>query len=139
MPPTTCGPIYAEELSYYTGGDDALVRVYAAGFVHGQAEKVYLGACRAAMFRPSEKWRSMMDAVVHDAARRYGLLVIPKVGSQSEFWICRAKYERDVIRMAASEEDSAAWHKRRAWLCGVPDSEVDVEFHLREGAKEVCD
>ena len=43
-PKTTCGTIYRDALFQYTHGDPEKVRIFAAGFVHGQGEKIYLGA-----------------------------------------------------------------------------------------------
>ncbi len=89
-----------EAINKYAGDDSEKIRIFAAGFVSGQAEKVYLGACRAAMFRPSQD--------------RYGML--------------------NVVT-----EDSRDWHHQRALLCGIPNEEVDYEFHIRAGHGERCD
>ena len=69
----TCGPLYRDGLGEFTDMDPDLILVFAAGFASGQAEKIYLGACQAAMFRPSEeRWDAVMEIVVK-VRDRYGL------------------------------------------------------------------
>lgn len=77
---TTCGPMYKAGLSQFAGDDPDKIRIFAAGFVSGQCEKVYLGACRAAMFRPSLERSAMLLEVVHDMGQRYGLNVVYPIG-----------------------------------------------------------
>lgn len=128
MTKPTCGPMYKEAIEKY-GTTDAEAHAFAAGFVSGQAEKVYLGACRAAMFRPSQDRLAMILEIVSDVVRRYDLCYIAGVGSKNEVWICRRKWARDVQDLHYIKEDSPAWHEKRAWLCGIPGDEVDVAFH----------
>lgn len=127
-----------EALEKY-GATDAEQKAFAAGFVSGQAEKVYLGACRAAMFRPSQEKAGWMLEIVEDVCFRYGLSFYSPVGSKQEVWICRIWWAGDVMDLRDMKEDSAAWHEKRAWLCGIPDAEVDREFHLRSGHGAKCD
>jgi hypothetical protein len=136
----TCGPLYLEALTQYTDGDPEKVRLFAAGFIHGQAEKVYLGACQAAMFRPSPERLEMVDTLAMDAANRYGLLMtyLPSVG---EFWLCRdeAAFISVSEHMLRMKPNSPGWHHWRAWLCGIPNGEIDPRFHERKGYGESCD
>jgi len=53
MSAPTCGTHYLKLLKVFTELDPERVRYFAAGFVCGQAEKIHLGACPAAMFRPN--------------------------------------------------------------------------------------
>lgn len=135
----TCGPMYKEALAKYGSDNPELIRVFAAGFVSGQAEKVYLGACRAAMFRPSQDRYGMLIETVNDVAARYGLCVVAPIGSKQEIWICRPAFERNVQALQRIEEDTPFWHQHRAILCGVPFGEVDIKFHLRNGHGCRCD
>lgn len=176
--PRTCGEFYREALRRYStfeydgGGthtDPRAYRAFAAGFVTGQAEKVYLGACVAAMFRPSEDRLSLMRELLDDITPRYGLTVVwmgwprggkrgymgqvavpepsdplhdgPRVEFEAEFeaWICRPASAPVVARMRLLTRNSPEWHTLRAMLCGVPVGEVDVRFHERVGAGERCD
>lgn len=134
----TCGPMYLDALEKYTGGDPAKVRLFAAGFISGQAEKVFLGACGAAMFRPSEAYAPMVRAIVIDCATRYDLLWTQE---GAEIWIVRnaALLRTLVCCLERYPENSTEWHMVRGQLCGVPDSELDYEFHLREGYGKPCD
>lgn len=133
----TCGPMYKEALERYAGDDAELIRIFAAGFVSGQAEKVYLGACRAAMFRPSQDRYGMLIETVRDVAQRYGLTVVEGIGSQNEIWVCRPDDAELVRGQMQYPENSPPWHVHRATLCGV--DEIDVRFHLRAGSGERCD
>ena len=135
--PSSCGPFYRAAKDYYTGGDLEKERLFAAGFVHGQAEKVYIGACRAAMFRPStpEK-QAMVHGIAHVAAVMYGLVVLT---IQKEIWICKPEDEGNVEELQEMTVDSIYWHRYRGHLCGVPLEEIDEHFHLRRGAREAAD
>lgn len=135
----TCGPFYKAALDNYAGIDPVKNRIFAAGFVSGQAEKVYLGACRAAMFRPSQDRYGDLIETAQDVADRYGLTVVAPIGKKQEVWICRTRWAGDVHMLNGLIEDTAEWHELRAWLCGVPDEEVDRVFHLRDGHGERCD
>jgi len=134
----TCGSMYKAGLETYAHNEDE-VRIFAAGFVTGQAEKVYLGACRAAMFRPSEDRRAMLISIVQDVCSRYDLVYVGHVGSNYEIWICRREWMFEIVRMGDLKENSPMWHAKRAFLCGIPDMEVDEQFHLREGHGQRCD
>jgi hypothetical protein len=134
----TCGPLYNEGmLAYCRSAEEE--RLFAAGFVSGQAEKVYLGACRAAMFRPSPEKRDMLIEVVIEVAKRYELAVDYLL---DEIWILRSSFDGQWILFSSllnQEVNSPAWHVWRALLCGVPVDEVDLEFHKRKGFGEKCD
>lgn len=133
----TCGPLYQQGLSEY-GGDERSRRAFACGFVSGQAEKVYLGACPAAMFRPSQSNFNWLWEEAQKIAARYGLVAYaPGEGPAREIWICRnGTYP---LWWEECERDTAAWHSLRAQACGIPLAEADALFHRRKGYGEVCD
>lgn len=133
----TCGEFYREAIRQYTT-DDATYWAFAAGFVHGQAEKVMLGACRAAMFRPSEDKAMALSAIVHEACERYGLTYRRW---NDEFWIFRGDdgVSDELARLQAVERDSQRYHAIRADLCGVGIRQFDPEFHNRQGYGQPCD
>lgn len=134
---TTCGVPFKEALAEATGMEDDLIVAFAKGHMTGQAEKVYLGACRAAMFRPSERWYPMLWVYAFETAERFNL-VRTRVGD--EIWLLRdALALRDFYRMTKLSENSPEWHETRGRLTGVPADEIDPEFHEREGYGEVCD
>ena len=145
MTETTCGPLYLDALNDFTGMDEKLIPVFAAGFVSGQCEKVYLGACAAAMFRPSKRWYGDLLAIAKRSVDRYGLrLNIFRTSSGTEIWVYATRLvgERLMTLMHAigsNEEGSPDWHEIRGELCGVPASRIDLEFHERQGYGEPCD
>lgn len=132
----TCGPLYLEGVREFCGGDVALQKAFAAGFVSGQAEKVYLGACKAAMFRPSAETRGWLVPIIDSVCDRYDLR---KTFIAREIWITRPVNCDLVIAMIALEPNSMAWHHMRGELCGIPEEERDLRFHERTGYAEKCD
>ncbi len=138
---TTCGPLYLDALQSYTEGDPEKVRLFAAGFINGQAEKVYLGACLAAMFRPSPERLEMVWEMAEDAILRYDLCGPRLLGD--EVWIYRSaaggcmSVLDELLRIG--EAQSPQWHTIRGVLTGVPILEIDTQFHCRKGAGEQCD
>lgn len=147
VPKTTCGPLYRALLHHFCAAPGSLggaggldtdkVALFAAGFCCGQAEKVYLGACTAAMFRPSAERRAMLLEVLAHVCAVYGLLVVER---QDEVWVCRDQETKtNVMLMDFGTPNSPAWHRSRGDLCGVPDDEIDEAFHERQGYGERCD
>ena len=137
----TCGPMYKAGLEEFTGMDPNKVPLFAAGFISGQAEKIYLGACQAAMSRPSDDWWPTVMVIVHKVASRYSLAVATLPTSRgSEVWLCRsAAVAGAVLRLADLAENSPEWHTQRGLLCGVPVHQLDPQFHFRAGYGERCD
>lgn len=138
----TCGVLCMESINEFCK-TEAERKAFAVGHVHGQAEKVYLGACAAAMFRPQpDQFEWLLNAVQRVAAR-YSLDVetLPYEGDWSgrrEIWISR-RGNRIVGSWLDSEPDSKRWHTMRALACGIPAECIDTEFHTRRGYNEPCD
>ncbi len=135
----TCGDFYLEGLQSFTAMESESVRLFAAGFVSGQAEKVHLGACKAAMFRPSEdRWRMIM-AIVEEVCRRYELVVFE--AGIGEIWICRdMDVWKELLDLHAHVgRNSATWHRRRAEMCGINPAMIDENFHERKNYGKRCD
>lgn len=124
-----CGPLYvrARDLAMReaVGVPDL---IFGAGFVVGQAEKVYSGACKAAMFRPEKEYRGGLKAIIRAAVPVYGL----EWGLwDDEFWIF-ARADWDAVKLAFTHpRNSPAWHRARAALCGIREPDVDERFHER--------
>lgn len=141
----TCGELYKKAIGQYRLSE--LEReIFAMGFVAGQAEKVYLGASPAAMFRPSDAFTNRLRGIVDDMCKVYGLYVVTnhyddprprESGSVTEFWISRTY--KTLSRMQDWPVNSPQWHAHRAMLCGIPIEECDIRFHERPGYLEVCD
>ncbi|MFA5987585.1 MAG: hypothetical protein WC797_02965 [Candidatus Paceibacterota bacterium] len=113
-----------------TKGDPEKEYLFNAGSWDGQAQKIYLGACPAAMFRlPLNKLLSGMK-LAKIIAKNYGLNAF---NVNNEIWIIQPKYKKYLKIMMTLPENSAGWHLLRAILCGIPLDNVDVEYHLRKG------
>lgn len=144
MSKPTCGVLYLEGLEQFAGETAESFLAWTAGFVSGQAEKVYLGACKAAMFRPSDEHFEMVSQIAESVCRRYGLCMRrgvrgnPKKGG-NEIWIYRLENADRIGEWLRHEENSPKWHTLRAALCGIPANEIDFEFHNRAGYNEPCD
>ena len=137
MQQQTCGPLYLEGVLKYAGDDPEKVQLFAAGFISGQAEKVYLGACMAAMSRPSERYRAMVQELVLDIAGRYGLQW--QMLGEEEIWLSVWSACPLLQTLQEMEPDSPQWHILRGMLCDVPMAEIDPAFHLRKGYGVPCD
>jgi hypothetical protein len=137
---TTCGPLYHEALRHYAKTREQEL-LFAAGFVHGAAEKLHLGAAGGAMFRPSGDVEPEVRDIVLHAAMHYGLLHCKLVTTRGvELWLLRKERLPYFETMAlATKENSEAWHLFRGRLCGVPYAEIDYRFHERRGFGERCD
>jgi hypothetical protein len=132
----TCGELYLEALSEIVGDRERMA--FAAGFVNGQAAKVYLHACPAAMFRPSNETFGWLLDIVVNVCERYGLRYeVLQTGAVREIWITRIGM--GVGNWYAYEKDSPMWHKLRAQACGIPESETDVNYHKRVAYEQPCD
>ncbi len=153
MDKPVCGEIALKQFEKYVGSDREKIKIYAAGFVAGQCEKVYLGACSAAMFRPSADWASGLMELVKPIAADYGLIVaecnykIRQLGSGAiqpiqEVWVLRDGITESIFReMIVRQMDGLhlmadyldTWHRVRGILCGIPSKEIDTEYHKRSG------
>lgn len=135
----TCGDLYLEALREIPTEPER--RAFAHGFVSGQAEKVYLGACQAAMFRPSNETMPWLLPMTRDVCRRYGLecelLGQHCTGLVPEIWIWRRGGTYGA--WLQFPKDSAQWHVERARACGIPEHEIDLNFHERRSYEQPCD
>ena len=138
----TCGPLYQKQLDYYAKGDPFLMRAFAAGFVTGEAEKIYLGACAAAMFRPSKQHLDTLFRIALKASETYELSIrVLNCPDETEIWLFfyDARVGDVIGAMEKTGRNTPTWHALRGVLTGVPLREIDCEFHLRTGHGEPCD
>lgn len=136
MSKQTCGPLYKKQFDHFTGGNPDLVRVFAAGFVSGQAEKIYLGACAAAMFRPAKENLDLVLEIVEQVKGTYGLY---SHQIDEEIWLFGVETIPAIAVLANTVRETRAWHLIRGMLTGVPLRAIDYEFHKRHGFGEACD
>ena len=121
--------------------DPETYRAFAVGFVAGQAEKVYLGCCQAAMFRPSKEHFEWLRSEAEVVASSFGLQVVVLDShcpdTPYEVWVCRDA--KSVGGWLNFKPNSQSWHFLRAAACGIPLADVDDKYHLRDGYGEKCD
>lgn len=99
----------------------------AAGFIVGQVEKVYLGACPAAMFAIPPRQHLLREFVGRDMARIYG--IFPVVNPGGDVWVFRNKETYRLLQ--ATEVPGVSFeitHVVRGFLCGIPANEVDPKW-----------
>lgn len=145
---TTCGPLFNQCLtqihdawlgSCFPTDSSGLI---VAGHALGQAEKIHLGACSAAMFRPSTPilrgWILQVCAIL-SGVYSLEISVFEREEIADEIWIHTPESRHLISRLAHIEYNSQEWHTLRGKLCGVPPSQIDCEFHLRKGFGEPCD
>lgn len=138
----TCGPLFAECLRTALDVTTDPVKLFSAGHITGQAEKIHLGGCSAAMFRPSDQYHEWVISFARSAVRTYNLyLFLPEREEiKDEIWI-HNRESTFLLRYTLEQEDvnSCVWHSVRGLLCGVPFNLIDYSFHLRKGYGQVCD
>lgn len=136
----TCGALFKEGIDRYAGNDSEKRKMFAIGFWYGQAEKVFLNACKAAMFRPSLERNPWALETLREIADHYGLVtVIIEYENMTELWITKPINRTEVEAIIDVSANSEAWHVRRGLLCGIPTNEIDPIFHLRQGYGKYSD
>ena len=134
--PTHMSRLFAELLERFTDDEPLAVTVFAAGFVTGQAEKVWCGACKAAMFRPETPAHdNLLDEIIPDVAGHYGLSWERfRLQGEIEYWIATSENWGRVVEVLTegAEVNSPTWHLQRAALCGVSTHQVDLEYHKQK-------
>jgi len=140
--PKTCGALFQQCIDHLLPIPMTPLQLFAAGMVYGQAEKVYLGACQASMFRPSAEHRAWHLELTRYICDLMDLRLVTALRFEisDEIWICRPGAER-ILRecLERDEVNSPAWHTFRGLMTGVPMDEVDMEFHRRRGFGLPCD
>jgi hypothetical protein len=108
-------------------------KYFCYGFAAGQAEKVYLGVCNAAMFRPAKEQTWYLEEI-KIIANNFGLEVTVLDSecpdTPQEIWI----HNKPIGAWLAHPMNSPEWHKLRAMACGIPN--CDPNYHMREGYGE---
>lgn len=117
----TCGELYREALK---ATSEVVVDQISLGFLIGQAEKVFIGACDGCMTKDIE----LAGAAIR-IAEVYGLtsLLLSPAAAQvnsPEVWIYRPP-----LRFIEYTKDSPEWNLHRAALCGVPAEQINLAYH----------
>ena len=124
----TCSKCYEEVIANIVHRE-AFIR----GYITGQAEKVFLGACPAAVFtadNDSNIDRQTLLLIIIDIAKRYQLSMHT---FSDQIWICRDMFVwckiNDLYNSSTITINSPEWHRIRAELCGIPEDEIDEKYH----------
>ena len=144
----SCGPLYRLVRRQFTDEDPIRNRAFAQGFMCGQAEKVYLGACPAAMFRPTTTvGQELLRGWAATICECYGLrwtvvnYLDPSRSNEDvlEVWIFRDAivHVRLWELMRTTSVNTAEWHTVRGRLTGVQAHEIDEWFHERQSAGDL--
>lgn len=139
----TCGPLFETAWKKAVTSTDDPILLFSAGHMCGQAEKIYLGACNGAMFRPStdEGYAFVFNFALF-LARVYGLSVSTLdviEECKDEIWIHKAESTQTIESLRHIQINSPKWHEIRGRLCGIPSNQIDSMFHLRKGYNKPCD
>ncbi len=132
--PTNMSRLFAELLERFTDHEPTAVAAFAAGFMTGQAEKVWCGACKAAMFRPdTSQHDELLGEIIQDVAGQYGLFYERYVfAGEVEYWIASSGWWFLVDRLTEMKYDTPKWHLHRAALCGVSPWNVELDYHKQK-------
>ena len=130
----TCGAYYKEFREHFSCLDLTTEQAICIGFMYGQAEKVFLGACNASMFRPLlERKNWSIDQLKWICALlQLSIVIADRKEIEREIWICKPQ-SRWLLQETLEREEynSLAWHIFRGLMTGVPLTEIDNEFHTR--------
>lgn len=96
-------------------------RNFSYGFIAGLAEKVFIGACRAAMVAPALQDAEWLEVEVEVIAEEYDLYIATiRRTNRIEYWLLKTLLDRDLL--VASPDDN----QLRGLLCGYPLKDIDV-------------
>lgn len=137
-PPRSCSAILKNALRFVERFSLLSAEKVQAGFILGQMEKVYLGACPAAMFSiPLEatELRAFLCDVAPDYrlavnGDRYAICIKPV---QTEVWVWRQdrpEVGRKILEAATlALVNPQAAHLMRAALCGIPVHQATPDWN----------
>lgn len=130
----TCGPLFEKVRDLM---NPICFRDFYMGFVTGHAEKVWMGAAKASMFRPpTDRWDSVMWCILH-AKKIYDLHhEFVETSRGDEIWLYRDKDVESKLwwlgeLVKKGRENTPEWHEIRGRLTGVPENLIDRKFHER--------
>ena len=134
----TCMVAFREVSEYYSQGIESRKRIFTIGYWSAQAQIVSLDLCKAAMFRPNIERHPWVFTDLPDITSRYDL-VLSEVSydDKRELWISKIGTIDEIAKLYYVSVNSVEWHKRRGLLCGVPENEIDSDFHKRHGYTHV--
>lgn len=124
-PPVSCGVLFDQARTFIREQVDPAQHM-EAGFMAGQMEKVYLGACLAAVFSvpAGEEWASLRLAAP-GLAQIYGLSCRTEGG---EVWVFANQWAGDLHALTVIH-DTSSTHTIRGLLCGIPPARIDPTWN----------
>src|ERR1039458_9122668 len=129
-PTVRCGDLFLGLVRRFTGSDHCdsdACRQFSYGHMTGLAEKVYLGACQAAMNAPTHDDVNWMRSAHSLIADQYGLLTFEKRRNRvTELWF--VKGAASYAALAAGVDDNAT----RGALCGIPALGIDPDYAIEK-------
>ncbi|OGZ44496.1 MAG: hypothetical protein A2719_05230 [Candidatus Ryanbacteria bacterium RIFCSPHIGHO2_01_FULL_45_22] len=163
MPRETCVVKMAEIMNKYTGADPERIKLFCLGFWTGACEKVRknppaamfrpslkqhpwalegirdvaqaFGLVTILVSYREESLFPCFTLVLNDSvvAKRSIQEFINENGRHQELWVSRPGNVARIEALKSLPVNSPEWHRERGLLCGIPEDEIDPEFHLREG------
>jgi len=113
-------------------------RDFTAGFVSGQLEKAFSGACDACMFAPDEQdFNWCYELVSLLSSKVYGMAVhVLQCSNRKEIWVSDSAIGSGFLRelegmVKGGDENCPWWHLLRGNLCGIPFKRIDPDYHKR--------
>jgi hypothetical protein len=104
-------------------------KLFAIGYYYGQCEKIFLGACKAAMFRPDERnWDTCLKAIYQICEKlELDITLVPmeRGGQTEEIWVSQPG---TVLDFRQVQEGCESWHIRRGVLCGISEDKIDPKW-----------
>lgn len=112
-------------LSLYEKFGKENVKVWAAAFVTGNAEKVAMGACRGAMSAPAKADADWFRETHKTIAEEYGLQRYEYARvNRREFWLLRDEKALALLKRGINDNVT------RAYICGLDPDLIDVDYVL---------
>ena len=111
-----------------TGTNRSQDMIFSIGYMAGEVEKIYLGACKGAMFCPPPYDTSWLFDAAKKIARIYSLYARALTfGIREEIWILKDPNIALALKAALAYSDKE-FNRLRGQICGIPDEFIDLEF-----------
>lgn len=129
----TCGPLFREVYEEALKDSNDPLILFSWGHLAASAEKIWLGACNAAVFRPVTSEVSRFQLRIAIVAEIYGLeWTYIGLDRGTEFWLFTQDSLQSVLLLVEKlHTNSPESHYIRGTLCGIPPEKIDLEFHER--------
>lgn len=128
----TCRPLFRKAYEAALSDSSDPLILFSWGHLAASADKIWLGACQAAMFRPGVSDASRFQFRIEIVAEIYGLeWTYIAADRGTEFWLFNKDSLRSILLLEKLSPDSPESHYIRGTLCGIPPEKIDLVFHER--------